>query len=212
VLTIDIDALFMNPAVRIEALLARAPRNASVVLSADTTLVHTAQAIYKRTHYTQRLLSTLFSYHEDPFGGLHEQGAFAAWLCGCEPAETAAKKLAACAHACDRGWRDEAVARLQKLAQWQGEPWPWAGTPRRRAGEDIAWLPQRSLNSYVPQVETAKCAPKFYKGGEDVTAWRPGDFVLHLAGTSPECRTSVMAALAPKIKVENKSRPLALQK
>lgn len=188
VLTIDLDALVMNANVTVESLLARAPPRASVILTADTTLVQSAQVIYRRTPFTRRLLRELFGF---PSIRNMEQGAFAAWLCGCRATDAAAT-LRRCYDSCDRGYRNEASARAQKLAAWHGES--WAGAARRRAGADIAWLPMRSLNAYAPP---GLCGPGqgfgVQQGGDDATTYRAGDFILHLPGTSNACRQAIVA-------------------
>ena len=189
VLTIDLDALVMNTNLSIASLVAQAEefeqRQASVVLSSDTTLVQMAQVIYRRTDFTRALLRELWQF---PDVSNVEQGAMACWLCGCHPNAPKAE-LRGCYDACDRGWRNHTVARLQKRAAWRSEP--WAATVLQRAGGHLAWLPQRSLNSYAP---IGSCADQYSSiGGADVTAYQRGDFVLHVPGVSERCRASTVA-------------------
>lgn len=114
-----------------------------------------------------------------------------------------------CRELCDAGSRNWTLARLLKGANWMGRA-PQFDVALDRSAGHIAWVPQRAMNSYVDgkdqhlleaigfplsQKPKRSCAPRGCKdgpapqlcnsvsqGGHDVSFWRRGDWIVHLAG------------------------------
>ena len=198
VLTIDSDALVKNMAVTIESLLERAGTNRSIVVSGDSSVIHTAQALYLNTPWTRELLQ---SWWQMPDAPLWEQGALQAWLCGCSaPSSWTAKKVKACFQ---RG-KGLDVQLTRRIKQGDRSVFKSLGITQQ-VSDHIGYLPQRALNAYVDHRKQSSeiadvCKRKGHAnqglGGEDVSFYRPGDFIMHFPGESAKCKDALLPKFA----------------
>jgi hypothetical protein len=148
VVSVDMDALFMNMSITIESIVLKAlQKNPStkIILTADTSLINTGQIIYLKDEWTINWLNEVNAF-PDGMVPLNEQGAAMAWLSGCNSTSSNIDMLN-CYRNSDQGYLNEKIARYYRLGTWQ--ELEVHTNESKKSNHHMYWLPQRALNSYA---------------------------------------------------------------
>ena len=152
--TIDIDAFVMNPAIRLESLLPPNYEESSevgMVLSSDTSVMHTAQVLYLRKPWTLQTLKYIWKF-PDEAAPIMEQGACNAWLCGANR-DSSSYEVKKGFERCDiwRGSPKRYVLKMSSANSSEVPEYPANMFPNvvPERAKHLFWVPQRRVNSYV---------------------------------------------------------------
>ena len=165
--------LIINMEFSLRSLILYAPQRATLIISGDTLVVNTGVVLFRVGHNARRLIESTWRIF--PTYRLNDNGAMAIVLAGCTPFDTF-ERWAACYEQMDRGTHRlvsgdaGALKDLGVSPEWQ---------------EQMHLVPLRMINS--------RFRPS--SAGRHLDSYRPGDFILHVAGGLHGKEEALLSAL-----------------